>query len=210
MVKLDDISDAARQRIATEAAPLLHKLDSVGLGAPAQKLILGSSLLEEMLPLDALHEPGGPVGALRPTGQTLTIIQAPNDHPTLGAGPGQPPVAVGYVRAGAVTGAVHPMATDGDDRTVTLVSSSDLSSRIEAALEWIDRNVQPEPLVRVLTVPSYHVTALSLYRDDKLVGIVVVTPPQGSTQLQREYLYAPEEFYALLRAQQPALGLTLE
>jgi hypothetical protein len=209
VVKLDDIADAVRQRIATEAAPLLHKLDSVGLGAPAQKLILGSSLREEMLPLDALHAPGGPAVALRPTGQTLTIIQAPNDHPTLGAGPGQPPLAVGYVRSGDAAGEAHPMATSGEDRTVTSVSSSDLSSRIEAALAWIDRNVQPEPLVRVLSVPSYHVTALSLYRDDKLVGVVVVTPPQGTTQLQKEHLYAPEEFYALLRAQQPALGLTL-
>lgn len=116
LIKLDDISDAARQRIASEAAPLQQKLDSVGLGAPVQKLILGSSLREEMLTLDALQSraAAAAAGALNSTELNLTIIQAPNDHPTLGARPGKPPVAVGRVRSEAAAGPVAPMATADD------------------------------------------------------------------------------------------------
>ncbi|UPJ68318.1 hypothetical protein [Bradyrhizobium sp. 191] len=185
MIKLDDISDAARQRIASEAAPLQQKLDSVGLGAPAQKLILGSSLREEMLTLDALQSRAAAAGALNSTELNLTIIQAPNDHPTLGARPGKPPVAVGRVRSEAAAGPVAPMATADDNPTVTSVSPSDLSLRFEAASDSISKNAEDDPLVRVLTVPAYHGTALSLYHNNALVGVAVVT------RLQKERVYVP-------------------
>jgi hypothetical protein len=193
MSKFDTISDADREVIARGAAPFMNRLDSQTLGAPGSQLILGPSLREEMLTLGNIEEG---TSESRTTGQTLSIISAPSNHPAIGAAPGGPPAAVGYVRS-------------GPKNNVTSVSSSDLSNRIEKALKWIDDNVQGNPLVRVLTIPAYQSTALSLYENEKLSGVVVVTPPQGPTSLRKETLYDPASFLEQLRTARPAQGLNM-
>lgn len=199
MANFDQISDAARQSIVAQAVPLLPR-SAIGLGGAGQKFVLGSTIREEMLGLDGIQSPDGAV-APNMTGQTLSTLRAVT--PGLGGGA---PAVVGYVRAALP--AASGLGAAPSAPTVTAVSSSDLGARIEAAIDWIDAHVEGNPLVRVVTVPAYQVTALSIYTNGKLTSIVVVTPPQGPTQIQTNQLYSPEEFQQLLRAQQPSLGIT--
>jgi hypothetical protein len=204
MVRFDDISQEARQVIVAGAAPLLALHDEVGLGAPGQPLALGPSLHEELLTLDAVR--GAAESAPQPTGQTVSLLQAPGEHATLGAGPGQEAQPFGYVRAGPGRrenlGAAAPA-----DWSVTAVSASDLSARIQTALEWIDRAVSGDPVVRVLTVPAYQITALTLHHGDKVVGVVAL-PSRGETHFEAERVYALDEFIGRLRELPPAEGIT--
>jgi bacteriocin biosynthesis cyclodehydratase domain-containing protein len=151
MVDFDQISDAARQSIVAQAVPLLPR-SAVGLGGAGQKFVLGSTIREEMLGLDGIQTAGGAAPSM--TGQTLSTLSTVT--PSIGGGA---PAVVGYVRAAVPVASGLGAAPSAPK--VTAVSSSDLGARIEASIDWIDAHLQSNPLVRVLTVPAYQVTALS-------------------------------------------------
>lgn len=205
MIHFDDISTGARRAIVKETAPLVARHNETGLGAPGQPLLLGPSLREEILTLDSVHGRRGK--APESTGQTISLLQAPGEHITLGAGPGEAPRPSGYVRAGPNAGAeINPVS--GDDWSVTAVSASDVSGRIQAGLDWIERAVDGNPLVRVLTVPAYQITALTIYDRDNLVGIVAL-PRLGETLFEPARIYSLEDFKNRLRELPTAEGLAI-
>ncbi len=201
MAQFDDISDAARRAIVAQAVPMLARHDTEALGAPEQPMILGASLQEEILTLDAIR--GDATITPRPTGQTVSLLHMPGEHATLGLGAGREERAFGYVRAGHADDALGAAAP----ATVTAVSASDLSARIQTAIEWIDRALDRDLLVRVLTVPAYHVTALALHSGDKVVGVVAL-PTQDDKSFEAQRLYTLDEFVGRLRELPSAQGLT--
>ena len=205
MVEFDQIPDAARQKIAQDALPLVARHDVKTLGAPGETLMLGNSLQEEMLPLGAIvaAENQSP----QPTGQTFSLLQAPSQHSTLGTGRGNPPRFVGHVIAGPGVGKDLGTAAT-NEWSVTAVSSSDLSARIQEAIEWIDVNVNGTLRVRVLSVPAYQVTALTLYEDENLVGIVAL-PRVDDPTFERNRLYSLAQFIERLRQLPGAEGLAI-
>ncbi len=205
MVQFDDISDAARHQIVAGASPLIARHDEAGLGAPGEPLVLGPSLREEYLTLDAIR--GEAPKTLEPTGQTVSLLEVPGEHETLGAGPGAPHQTLGFVLAGP-SKHVELESAAPQDWSVSAVSSSDLSTRIQAALNWIDEDVGGNPMVRVLTVPSYQVTALSLRHGDELVGVVPL-PFKGETTFEARHVYSLDEFVEKLRGLPKAEGLAV-
>lgn len=204
MVQFDEISDAVRKQIALGASPLIARHDEAGLGAPNQQLVLGPSLREEALSLDAVR--GEAPKTLQPTGQTVSLLQVPGEHATLGAGPGTPHQTLGFVLAGPAKHEELESAAP-EDWSVSAVSSSDLSTRIQAALDWIQHDVGNNPMVRVLTVPSYQVTALSLRHGDQLIGVVPL-PYKGETTFEPRHVYSLDEFIEKLRSLPKAEGLS--
>lgn len=203
MVRFDDIPDEIRQIIADQAAPLMLSHDRDGLGAPRQALILGPSLQEEFLSLDAIAEDSPSMPEL--TGQTISLLQIPQDHATLGAGPDASVQTRGYVRAGPKSS--DDLGAVADAWSVTAVSSSDLSTRIQSAVEWLDTQEYGDPVVRVLTIPSYQLTALALHEDDIITGIIPLPLP-GDNVFEQNRIYALQELKTRLRELPSAEGLS--
>lgn len=193
MARFDPISDDTRQAIVAKAAPLLGRHDEGGLGAANQPVALGPSLREEVLPFDAIKSGTAP----KPTGQTLSLIQIPSEHTTLGSGTGTTK-SFGHVIASEGLGGAAPESVS--------VSASDLSTRIQEALDWIDKSVGGDPVTRVMSVPTYLITALSLYVGGNLIGVVALPSP-GDTRFQPKQLYKFDQFVALLRDLPTASGL---
>jgi len=205
MAKFDYISEEARESIVGQAAPLMAYHDSQGIGAPNESLILGPSLREEFLPLDAIKNQT-PI-APQLTDQTVSIIEVPGEHAFLGAGAGEAPRAKGYVRA-TLTSSIKLGAVAPDESVVTAVSDSDLSARIHSALAWIDSQNLGDPVVRILSIPSYHVTALALHQGDTIIGVVAL-PYQRDAVFEPNRIYSLDDFKARLRDLPSAEGLTL-
>ncbi len=205
MAHFDQISDAVRMRIVQGAVPMIARHDRATLGAPGQPLTLGPSLQEEFMPLQEIDLGGS--GVPKPTGQTLSLLQIPNEHATLGSGVDGPRRSFGHVLAGPAAGS-SLLTAKAEEWSVKAVSASDLSSRMQAAIEWIDANVAGDPVIRVLSVPAYQITALSLYAADAIVGVVAL-PAQGDSSFDRQHLYSMEEFMGRLRQLPRAEGLAI-
>jgi hypothetical protein len=197
MARFDDISDDDRKEVARQAAPLLLQLQGPRLGGPGAPVVLGDSLVEEMItPQWVASDADAP---LKATGHTLSLVESPNvAGPATGANSGATTV-VGYVRH-AVAGAAKAVQ-------ITAVSASDIAAEIRSALTWIDANVSSDPKIRVLTAPAYQLTALGLYQSDNLASLVVVTPCSRDLPLVNQRLYAPGEFQKLLQQVAPIGGV---
>ena len=91
-----------------------------------------------------------------------------------------------------------PTGPDAEDWHVTEVVSSDLAADIDQAIEWIDTNVQGDPLVRLLAIPSYLLTAfwLETPTDDEV--LIVDMPQKYCRLLELKHLYAAADFSKLL------------
>lgn len=207
MAQLDTIRSTHRQKVADQLGPLLNELNGPRLGGPGAPMQLGISIGEVMMApafvmADSLEE--GSETGLRPTGQTLSLIEVPDIHPTLGGALGGPRPSAGYVRHAASED------TDEADVTVNSISSSDLGQKLSDAYSWVDKNVEGDPLMRVITAPAYHMTALGVYDDGKrLSHIYVVTPPSSGAPVEGGTLYDIEEFRQRMREQPAAQGLEI-
>lgn len=206
MAHFDDISDEVRVSIASQAFPLIARHDRTALGAPGQPMVLGTSLREEMLTLGAIR--GTEQVSMQETGQTLSVLSAPGEHVPLGAGPGEAAREVGYVLARPRTGVELGTAAP-EEWSVSAVSASNLAARIQSALLWIDENVDGDPLVRVLSIPSFQLTALALHRDDDVVGVVAL-PTASDTRFEPNHVYEMDEFIGRLRDLPSAEGLVFD
>lgn len=204
MVHFDPISDAVRRRIAQDAIPLISSHDVRTLGAPGQSLQLGASLQEEFMPL---QDVGSESAVPKRTGQLLSLLRVPAEHATLGAGPGGRSRLFGHVLAGADLKS-DALSDEVHDWSVKAVSASDLSARIQSAVDWIGANVPGDPLVRVLSVPAYQITALTLYSGTNLIGVVALPLP-GDDAFDPHRVYSMSEFKDRLRQLPNAAGLSV-
>ena len=194
MVRFDDITDDERKKVAEEAAPLLLQLQGPNLGGPGTPMVLGNSMIEEMITPQWVAAEGSEAGGtslLKATGQTISIVETPANN-------GE---AVGYVRHATGTG------RDNTAVQITAVSGSAIAGRIRAGLEWIEANVPGDPTVRVLTAPAYQLTALGVYAGDELTGILTVTPMAGGLPIANEQILTPAEFRERLGTLAPIQGL---
>jgi hypothetical protein len=204
MAQFDDISDGERRQLADQAAPLLLQLQGPRLGGPGAPMVLGNSLCEYMMTPQWIlaSDKDAAQQTLLPTGQTFSIVQSKDDSFRKPGSPDSLLPVVGFVRHSTGSGKNNiPMQ-------ITAVSGSAIAERIRDGIEWINANVPGDPIIRVLTAPAYHLTALGLYAAKDLTGILVVTPVLGGLPLQNEHVYSPSEFRGLMRNVPPAGGIT--
>lgn len=203
MVQFDNISDDERKKVAEEAAHLLLQLQTPNLGGPGAPMVLGNSIAEQLITPQwvAAESDSDAKPLLRATGQTISIVETRASNGETAGGARTPQEAVAYVR--------HATGTGRDDKAVqiTAVSSSAIAGRIRDGLAWINANVSGEPMVRVLTAPAYQLTALGLFADDELTGVLIVTPMAGGLPIANEQLLTPAEFRRRLRTFPPIQGL---
>jgi hypothetical protein len=202
MVQFDNISDAERKLVAERAAPLLLQLQGPSLGGPGAPMVLGTSLGEEMITPEwvATEDDDSAAAPLHSTGQTISIVEA-KDSVVKGGRSKSGSVAVGYVRHATRTG------DETAPLQITAVSGSEIATHIREALEWIKARVPGDSVIRVLTAPAYHLTAIGVYSGKTLTGILAVTPSPGGA-IENQRLYSPSEFRRLLRSVIPASGIS--
>jgi hypothetical protein len=99
-----------------------------------------------------------------------------------------------------------PLGPSATDWSVRELFESEISQKIDDAIDWIDQNVQGDPLVRLLIIPAYHLHAFWLL-DGTLSQVLVVDMPPSFTKLQYGRLYSSREFLETLSQEQHIIGL---
>lgn len=99
-----------------------------------------------------------------------------------------------------------PTGPKPDDWAVTQLFESRVAERIDEAVDWVDQNVQGDPLVRLLIMPAYYLHAFWLVEPDQS-QLLVVDMPDGYTRLKYKTLYDPKIFLDHLAQEQHAQGI---
>ena len=88
-----------------------------------------------------------------------------------------------------------------------------MAKEIDEGIKWIDANVKDNPLVRILEVPAFYITAFWLingmaslsFEDSK---VLIINAPANSRSLERLKLYDSSVFLDLLRKEPMAMGFS--
>ena len=100
----------------------------------------------------------------------------------------------------------RPLGPDPENWTVDAYVNSPLAGRIDTAILWVDKHVPEDDVVRLLSVPAYHLHAFWLQHGDQNRVLVVDMPPSFA-KLQYEKLYTSEEFLLTLGQESHITGL---
>ena len=95
---------------------------------------------------------------------------------------------------------------DASDWVVKQVLKGDLAKKVDEAIRWIDAEVEADPLVRILEVPAFFITAFWLI-DGQESSVVIAKCPMSLQRLNRLVQYASQDFLKILRGESPAIGI---
>jgi hypothetical protein len=113
----------------------------------------------------------------------------------------------GYPKACART---KPLGEAPDSWSLQKVFNSLLAKKIDMAIDWIDRNTDGEPLVRLLFVSSYNVHAFWLSEEESNENqVFIIDVPNEYTNLETNRLYASGEFLEKLLDEEHSLGIRI-
>ena len=109
---------------------------------------------------------------------------------------------------GKPEGVVRAVVSDGDssDWSVTQILKGDFAKAVDDAIRWIDAEVETNPLVRILEIPTFFLTTFWLI-DGQESSVVIVRVPENLQNLSPLVQYASQDFLALLRQESPAIGI---
>jgi hypothetical protein len=100
-----------------------------------------------------------------------------------------------------------PFGPTAADWSISQVATdSAIAAKIDRAIEWVDKKVSEDALVRLLIVPSYYLHAFWLQTPEH-GQIVVIDRPDSYTRLNLETLYIESEFLELLAKERHAEGI---
>jgi hypothetical protein len=98
-----------------------------------------------------------------------------------------------------------PLGSDAESWDVTQLFQSDIPEKIDRAVDWVDSNVQGDPVVRLLVAPSYYLHAFWL-SEGKSDQVYVIDVPASFIQVHPATLYSASAFLQKLAQEQPASG----
>ena len=109
---------------------------------------------------------------------------------------------------GKPEGVVRAVVSDGDssDWSVSQILKGDFAKAVDDAICWIDTEVETNPLVRMLEIPTFFLTTLWLI-DGQESSVVIVRVPENLQNLSPLVQYTSQDFLALLRQESPAIGI---
>ena len=93
----------------------------------------------------------------------------------------------------------RPLGADPSSWRITEVFQSELAQKIDASISWVDKNLEGNPLVRLLTIPAYHLTAFWLAEETKNQVIIVDVPAYYSALRTDQQVITQEVFFRKLR-----------
>jgi hypothetical protein len=103
-----------------------------------------------------------------------------------------------------------PLGAAPESWSIRQMSTSDLASKIDDAIGWIDANAPTALTARFLSVPAYHIYAFWLVDSTDAANqrIVVISAPPQSQAFSTHRLYTSKEFLDALRATPHIKGLS--
>ena len=109
---------------------------------------------------------------------------------------------------GKPEGVVRTMASDGDasDWTVRQILKGDFAKTVDDAIHWVDAEVNTDPLVRILEIPTFFIMALWLI-DGQESSVVIARLPEYLQSLSPLVQYSSQDFLEALRQEPPAIGI---
>ncbi len=112
---------------------------------------------------------------------------------------------------GKPEGVVRTMASNGDtaDWTVRQILKGDFAKTVDDAIRWVDAEVETDPLVRILEIPAFFITALWLI-DGQESNVVIAKLPEYLQSLSPLVQYSSEDFLQVLRRESYAVGIRNE
>ncbi len=109
---------------------------------------------------------------------------------------------------GKPEGVVRTMASDGDasDWTVRQILKGDFAKTVDDAIHWVDAEVNTDPLVRILEIPTFFIMALWLI-DGQESSVVIARLPEYLQNLSPLVQYSSQDFLEALRQEPPVIGI---
>lgn len=87
---------------------------------------------------------------------------------------------------------------DTSDLELRQVLINEYANSIDEAIRWVDTNVEGNPLIRILDIPSCYITALWLIDGDENRLVIARLPP-GPQVLKRLEVYSARAFLTKVR-----------
>lgn len=102
----------------------------------------------------------------------------------------------------------QPLGPEPEDWDVLGAFESELSSKIDEAITWVDSNITDESLeARLLDLPEYATVAFWLRSESKHLILLIVAPEEYGFEV-RTRTYTNLEFLEVLRSVRPIEGIT--
>ena len=109
---------------------------------------------------------------------------------------------------GKPKGVVRTMVSgdDASDWTVRQILKSNFAKTINDTIQWVDIEVETDPLVRILEIPAFFITVLWLI-DGQESSVVIAKLPENLQNLSPLVQYSSQEFLEILRREPHAIGI---
>ena len=106
---------------------------------------------------------------------------------------------------------VRTMASGDDvsDWVVRQILKGNFAKAVDDAIRWVDAEVEADPLVRILEIPTFFITALWLI-DGQESSVIIVRCSENLQNLSRLVQYSSQEFLRVLRQEPHAIGIRNE
>jgi hypothetical protein len=98
-----------------------------------------------------------------------------------------------------------PLGANASSWDVIQLFQSDISEKIDQAVDWVDGNAKGDPVVRLLIAPSYYLHAFWL-SDGQNNHVYVIDVPASFTHVRPSTRYSAKEFLQKLAKEEPASG----
>ena len=112
---------------------------------------------------------------------------------------------------GKPEGVVRIMSPDEDasNWSVRQILKGNFAKTVDNAIQWVDAEVETNPLVRILEIPAFFITALWLI-DGQKSSVVIAKLPENLQNLRPLVQYSSQEFLRMLRQEPYAIGIRTE
>ena len=109
---------------------------------------------------------------------------------------------------GKPEGVVRAMASgdDASDWTVRQILTGNFAKTIDDAIQWVDTEVETDPLVRILEIPALFITALWLI-DGQESSVVIAKRSENLQSLSPLVQYSSQDFLGALRREPHVIGI---
>ena len=109
---------------------------------------------------------------------------------------------------GKPKGVVRTMASgnDASDWAVRQILKGNFAKTIDDTIQWVDAEVETDPLVRILEIPAFFITVLWLI-DGQESSVVIAKLPENLQSLSPLVRYSSQEFLEVLRREPYAIGI---
>jgi hypothetical protein len=185
----DALPDGALDAIARQIGRRLPRLIGPRLG-PATAVTITASLEVWELTAERVEQGQTDLGAVAaPSGRWHHLI-AVDGKPAL------------YART-------SPPDRDTPQWTVHEVAVTPAAERLDAAIEWLDRNAPGEDLARLLEAPEYHLLCVWLIGDQGRDQVLVVRAAHRLGVFDPQGLLRGQELLDRLRQAEPVVGVEL-